>query len=372
MKLIFICFFAFIFTFGAAGQQTDKLFGAHSNGTSRIFSSTNVSTNSYTQISVLNSSSNSTLGETTFDDIHYRYFVKIASTIFVIDALSGIIVDSLMNVGSFYNMEYDKVSNNLLGMSTTGTLVVSKTYNLSTKTGTIKNTLISVDSIVVGESTFDPLTRRYFSMTNLGVIVIDSNGVLTDVLCSSPNLYGMEYNPLTNRINYLEWNGINFDFISVEANTCNISVLGSLTGLTSAVRGESTFDKALGHYYNKTNLGIVQLNTQTGLLTQTLSAINNFGGLEFKSIPANTAIQIQNFEKEISVFPNPSESTFNFNHLKSGTLLNIYDLNGKSIFQTVSKESFFVLNLEGEVKGIYFYTLHSSDGDIQRGKLVLK
>jgi hypothetical protein len=372
VKIYFYSFILFVFSQQAFSQQSAKLMGAHSNGNSQVFSSMSLSGGGYTQISVLNTPFNSVNVETTFDDSHYRYFVKKSTAVYVIDALTGSILDSISNLGSFYNMEYDQFSNKLIGLSPNGTTIVCKTIDLVTKSQTIKSMLISVDSIVIGESTFDPINRRYFSMTNLGVIVIDSTGTLRDVLCSSPGLFGMEYNPISNKIFYLEWNGTNYDFVSVEANTCSISNLGNLNGLISAVRGESTFDKSLGLYYHKTNLGIVQIDSQTGQIQQVISPSNNFGGLEIKRNYTGTGLVSQKKENEISVFPNPSNRLFNFRNLKSGTRLEIYDINGKLFSQTVLSESSIELDMLGETPGIYFYEIRHPEGFIQKGKLILK
>lgn len=359
-----------VFCCQLSAQPISKLVGAHSNSVTQVFSAINLSGNAYNQLSVI-APRNPVPGESTFDELNARYFTKTASTIFVMNALTGAVTDSIPNVGSFHNMEYDRGSNSLVGMSPTGTTVVFKAYNLTTKTGITKSTLISVDSTVLGESTFDPINRRYFSNTNLGVVVIDSNGILVDVLCSSPYLKGLEYHPITNKVYYLEWNGNNFDFVSVEANTCSLGFIGSLVSHTSTTNGESTFDRTLGRYYTKTNLGIVEIDVQNASVLQTFPATNNFAGMEFMRIlPAG--VNSFNSEKLVNVFPNPSSSSFYFSDLKEGTSLEIVDSEGRAVFQTLVKEKSLRVDFEGKNKGLYFFTIHNAGAEIQRGKLILR
>ena len=351
-------------------QPISKLAGAHSNGATQVFSTINLSGNAYSQLSVI-APRNPVAGESTFDEINARYFTKTASTIFVINAISGSVMDSIPNVGAFHNMEYDKGSNSLVGMCPTGTTVVFKSYNLITKAGVTKSTLISVDSTVLGESTFDPINRRYFSNTNLGVVVIDSNGILVDVLCSSPYLKGLEYHPGTNRVYYLEWNGNNFDFVSVEANTCSLGFIGSLISHTSTANGESTFDRALGRYYCKTNMGIVEIDVQNGSVLQTFQATNNFAGMEFMSLTPAGLFK-SNSQENLKVFPNPSTGSFSFSELNVGTQLEIFDSEGRSVFQTTVKEKSLRVDFEEKNKGLYFYTIRDAGTEIHKGKLILR
>lgn len=371
MRIIFYVFITLIGAFHLNGQQIEKLFGAHSNGSQQVFSSLNLSNLNYTSLSVLNLGSNSSFGETTYDSFNNRYFVKKGSTIYILNAISATITDSLNNVGLFYNMEFDQVSNTLIGLSVSGGSFVSKTYDLNTKTGNIKTTLIGVDSIVIGESTFDQAHRRYFTLTNLGLTAIDSNGVLNDVLCSSPLLFGMEYNPLSNKISYLQWNLGNFDFISIEANVCNIEFLATYTTLTTAVRGESTFDKQQGIYYNKTNLGIVKILVQSGQMLSVLPIQINFSGIEYNSVSATANIYSQHLKQEISVYPNPSGANFNFSYLENDSYLEIIDIKGRQIFSTNLNGPKFVLDMTNENPGMYFYKILNSKGILQTGKLIL-
>jgi hypothetical protein len=364
-KLALLC----ILSFQLSAQTGTKLVGAHSNGTLNVFSSIDVTGGNYNLISGLATTSNLSVQETTFDEFNSRYFVKSGSRILILNALNGNLLDSIPNVTSFYNMEYDRRSNSLVGMNRVGKTISFMAYNLAIKTGSTMSILAGVDSLVIGESTYDQRRRKYFAMTNLGMAVVDSTGTLSDVLCASPNLSGIEYDAASNRVYYLEWNSSSHFFVGVEANTCNIGVLGTFTAVTAVSKGESTFNQALSHYFCRTNLGLIEADIQNGSLLQTLTATNNFRGMEFFDA-STTAIGEENIQTGTRVYPNPGKDVFNFSELKKGADLEVFDLSGTCIFQTEVSETSFRLILN-KPSGMYFYRISNEGEVLQQGKLIL-
>jgi hypothetical protein len=371
MKTLFSFILLIFLTESVCSQVTiNKLFGAHNNGTSNVFSSLDLPSFSYSQISTLSGSTNPSAGETTYDAQNNRYFVKSGSSIFAIDALSGYVLDTIKNASEFYNMEYDLIANALVGFWMSGTSITFKAYSLTGGFFYTLNTITTIDSIVKGESTFDQANRKYFTMTNLGMVVINSSGVLTDVLCASPNLNGIEYNRTNNRIYYLEWNGAEFDFTSIDATTCSTGYICLLPSDTLAFKGESTFDWALGYYYSRTNLGLVQIDINAGIVTHH-PASNNFLQMEFATL-IPTGLLRNTSKKKTNVFPNPSNHLFNFTDLKIGSSIDVYNANGQLILHEVITETKLTLDFEKEVKGIYFYRVYNPSGESEHGKLMLR
>ncbi|WP_317898406.1 T9SS type A sorting domain-containing protein [Aurantibacillus circumpalustris] len=368
LKFVTLCLFAL----PVKGQQIAKLFGAHSNGTSNVFTSVTLPDVTYDKLSVIKGPFKPFAGQTTFDDKNSRYFIKSGSNILIIDATTGKISDSIPNSSNFYNIEYDEISNSIVGLATIEKSVVFKTINLLTKSSVVTASLSGVDSIVVGESTFDSKNRRYFALTKVGLIVIDSTGAFIDVLCSSPYLNGLEYDPATNKIYYLEWDGSIYYFVSIEANTCSVGFINSFNGFSKSIWAESSFDKTLSHYYNKTNLGILKIDIRSGEIIQRIPVFNYFGGLEFTTVSKMANLEEENSRKEIHVFPNPSNSHFNFSNLKKGDTLEIFDFKGQLLYQTVLNETSLELNFETESRGIYFYRIYSATDPIKQGKLLLR
>jgi len=77
-------------------------------------------------------------------------------------------------------------------------------------------------------------------------------------------------------------------------------------------------------------------------------------------------------ENTIQVFPNPSTGQFAFSHLNAGDKVRIFDVTGKLIYETISKENTLTLSLEGKEKGIYTYSVQSENKERMQGKLILK
>lgn len=77
-------------------------------------------------------------------------------------------------------------------------------------------------------------------------------------------------------------------------------------------------------------------------------------------------------ENTIQVFPNPSTGQFAFSNLNTGDKVRVFDVTGKLIYETFSKESSLTLSLEGKEKGIYTYSVLSENKERMQGKLILK
>lgn len=372
MKTILCLFLCILFRALLISQNSQLLVGAHSSGSNQVFSSFDIENYGYVQLSTLPTPYNDLPFEKTYDNCHHRYFIKRGSKLFILDATNGQLVDSIVQVSQFHNFEYDEKENRLFGIRKIGNAFSSESINLTTKLSTIHASLIGVDSLVYGESTFDALRRRYFTLTNLGLTALDSNGIINDVLCSSPTLFGMEYNPLTNKLLYLENKFGVHDVVSIEANICNIEVLNSLNTVTFCVRGESTFNKQSGEYFNKTNSGILKISTQNGQILQTIPAVNNFGGIELdqnlkSSLSKNTINQ-----STFSIYPNPFHKRFSIKIFEPGSEFEIYNSQANLFYKTTLKDTTTQIDLSDQTEGIYFFKLTSVKGKVVIGKLVLQ
>lgn len=76
--------------------------------------------------------------------------------------------------------------------------------------------------------------------------------------------------------------------------------------------------------------------------------------------------------KQVLVFPNPSEGSFTFEQLLPGSRLTVFDSSGKNVFDEVMKDERFYLNLSNKSKGTYFYTVSLIGSSISVGKLMLR
>jgi cyclophilin family peptidyl-prolyl cis-trans isomerase len=85
-------------------------------------------------------------------------------------------------------------------------------------------------------------------------------------------------------------------------------------------------------------------------------------------------VGIQSFSanNKILISPNPSEGQFSFSNLEKENIIEIYDITGKVIYRTVSKNNIQSIDLSGKEKGFYFYKIIKEGKDVQQGKLVVE
>lgn len=83
-------------------------------------------------------------------------------------------------------------------------------------------------------------------------------------------------------------------------------------------------------------------------------------------------IQSYNENNKIIVSPNPSNGQFRFSNLEKENIIEIYDITGKVIYQTVSKNNIHSVDLSGKDKGFYFYKITKAGKEVQQGKLVVQ
>lgn len=88
---------------------------------------------------------------------------------------------------------------------------------------------------------------------------------------------------------------------------------------------------------------------------------------------AGVGIKKQNLEaKQALIYPNPSNGKFTFSEIEKGSIIEVFDVNGKLIYTTTTKEAATLIDLEGKEKGVYTYRVTSTKQDIKQGKLLIK
>ena len=75
---------------------------------------------------------------------------------------------------------------------------------------------------------------------------------------------------------------------------------------------------------------------------------------------------------QISVYPNPSSGQFNFNGLEKESKIEIFDMTGKIIYQSIANGDFETINISDKAKGIYFYRITKEMKLVQSGKIALE
>jgi hypothetical protein len=174
-------------------SNTGNLVGSYWNGSSEIFASLDPLTGAVTSLAAIGGVSGVAQGITSFDGAGNRYFMWTGSTIYVLDAASGSVLQTVPN-STLKNFEFNPNTGDLVGTVWTGTNEVYSTLDLGTGVISGLATITGVTGVVQGESAFDAANDRYFNRTNLGTMVYD--GTTGSLIMSVPgmNIFkGMEY-----------------------------------------------------------------------------------------------------------------------------------------------------------------------------------
>jgi hypothetical protein len=260
-------------------QTSSYLIGSFWNGSSEITRHLNVSTGATSNLATMAGVNGVVQGETTYDAVNHRYFEKTNVGINIIDANTGVVLNVLTPSINFKGMQYNPNTGMLLGTYWTGSAEVFAYLDPTSGAIISVATLSGVTSIVQGESTFDPTTNKYFMKTgSSSFCVINAvNGSMTNLIASSP-LKGIEFNLNTGSLVGSYWTGSSEVFASMNITTGAVTSIATLPGVTSIAQGETTFDAGGNIYFNKTNLGILVINANSG------SIINSFSGSILKSM----------------------------------------------------------------------------------------
>jgi uncharacterized repeat protein (TIGR01451 family) len=83
---------------------------------------------------------------------------------------------------------------------------------------------------------------------------------------------------------------------------------------------------------------------------------------------------LENYHKTppvVKVYPNPGTGVFSFEIGESSTV-EIYDISGRLVHSSVSKEDRRLVDLTGKEKGLYIYKIINELNEVQQGKIILQ
>lgn len=75
---------------------------------------------------------------------------------------------------------------------------------------------------------------------------------------------------------------------------------------------------------------------------------------------------------QISVYPNPSSGQFNFSGLEKENKIEVFDITGRIIYRSITKNDFETINISDKAKGIYFYRITKEMRLVQSGKICVE
>ena len=81
---------------------------------------------------------------------------------------------------------------------------------------------------------------------------------------------------------------------------------------------------------------------------------------------------LNNSSETIIVNPNPNNGQFLLKNIDAYDLIEIYDLTGRLIFQTISNNIYESVDLTGKSKGVYFYRVIAEKKQLRQGKIVIQ
>ncbi len=89
----------------------------------------------------------------------------------------------------------------------------------------------------------------------------------------------------------------------------------------------------------------------------------------------NTATGIQNVTEPnatIKIYPNPNTGVFTVGGLEGENMVEIYDMVGKLVFQSLTANNASVVDLSGKDKGVYFYKISNTGSkNVKTGKVIV-
>lgn len=109
-----------------------------------------------------------------------------------------------------------------------------------------------------------------------------------------------------------------------------------------------------------------RVTTNNGGHFSTCSTVWNFlvSGLGIDSPTDSTA--------KIMISPNPSNGQFLFSNLEKENTIEIFDIAGKLIFKTITKNTSYTIDLSEKEKGVYFYNIRDQKNKIQQGEIIVQ
>jgi len=101
---------------------------------------------------------------------------------------------------------------------------------------------------------------------------------------------------------------------------------------------------------------------------------NSYGNQDYWIVKLNTSTSVLDIltKNSVHIFPNPSTGQFTFSNIEKESVIEIYDITGRLIFNTTTQNISETIDLSKKGKGVYFYKIISDKKEIQQGKLIIQ
>lgn len=190
---------------------------------------------------------------------------------------------------------------------------------------------------------------EFFNTTQIGFV---SN----ITVLNSGNTLPMPVANTTLSANNEEWEGV---LINVTNAECTSNTVGNgMWEINDGSGGLKADDDiffyhltaVVGTYYDVTGIGHYSFN-EYKILPR-----------DFNDISTSTSVdELSN--NTVSVYPNPTNGTLNFNMVKENSTINIIDITGKTLKTVKTNTTKVSMNLNTFANGLYFYNITDSEGN---------
>lgn len=282
LKLPFFVFLICFSTFLTA-QNYPNLRGSYWSGTAEVFTSIDLNNGQKNDLAILTGVSTLSAGESTINLFNGTYINNTNLGLTVIDANTGSILNTFNGTGitTLKLMEYDTITQLLYGSYWSGTEEIFSSVDLTTGTQTDIAILPGVSVLQAGESALNMAEGTYYSISNLGLMEIDiQTGNILGTYANINNLKGIELDPTTGHLYGSYWNGSAEKLAYFDFNTSSIVNIGTLTGVSGMILGESAIDPVNDLYLCFSNLGLLVIDFNTANILGAYTYSNYIKGMQ--------------------------------------------------------------------------------------------
>lgn len=378
-KLLLLAAFC-VTGFFANAQISGKLLGLRYTGTEWVVDSLSFPGHNLRDMDTITEFTYLQSGESTYDPVNKRYFHYTETGVIVIDANTGALLDTFPDTLLLMGLEYDPQSDKLYALEGSyGGGLQFMSIDPDSGTATILDTLEGINSVLLGQTTFDMCSGIYFFISDTTVMGLHaSTGTIIDSMPTYRNqLMNMEAGNIGPTLFGLAYRDTIIDFVKYGFFSKTKTVISSFPMIDGVYQGEATLDRERGFYVVNSISHIYLLDTVTGAILDTVSNANQLMGLEAIYTEYCRIVDGIKEPKRLSlsatIFPNPANesASLRFDEPVSDASIELIDFSGKRMnYVQHFSGSVYTADLSGQPAGIYL--LKVIDGGRQATFKVVK
>lgn len=184
--------------------------------------------------------------------------------------------------------------------------------------------------------------------------------------------------------NYINQTSDRGYILAGQTNSNNIDFTGNHGGADFGIikidsLGVVQWKKCLGGTGDEGAQAIQQTSDDSYIITGTTSSNDgdvsgNNGGGDCWVVKLNPFVGIDEQEayQSVNIFPNPSNGQFTYSGLEKESKIEVFDITGKIIYQSIANSDFETINISDKATGIYFYRVTKNMTLVQSGKICVE